>query len=373
MERKSLKGIGPIAVLAIACMLALNPAARAARIKDITDIEGIRSNQLYGFGLVVGLAGTGGGGDFTSDLASNMLAKMRVGRGLSELDASNIAAVIVMAELPPFAAKGTTIDVIVNSFDESQSLRGGVLLLTPLVGADGEVYGVAQGPVTVGGFAFGGEAAAAQQGHPTVGRIPNGAIVEKEVGTTFLDGRAIALCLHQPDFVTARRIASAVESNTDATTEIVSAGKIKVVLDHPLAPNELMRQISEIQSLEVDPDSRAVVVINERTGTVVAGQNVTISTVAVSHGNLTVITEEVAQVVQPPPLSEGTTVVVPRTGMRIIESPLKEGGLTVLNKGTTVSEVAGALNMLGASPRDIISIFMAMKEAGALHAELKVM
>ena len=174
MERKSLKGIGPIAVLAIACMLALNPAARAARIKDITDIEGIRSNQLYGFGLVVGLAGTGGGGDFTSDLASNMLAKMRVGRGLSELDASNIAAVIVMAELPPFAAKGTTIDVIVNSFDESQSLRGGVLLLTPLVGADGEVYGVAQGPVTVGGFAFGGEAAFAERACECGNKRPEG-------------------------------------------------------------------------------------------------------------------------------------------------------------------------------------------------------
>lgn len=373
MQRKATMRAGLVAALVLVCALALCPAVRAARIKDITDIEGIRSNQLYGFGLVVGLAGTGGGSDFTSEVAQNILEKMRVARGLSELDAGNIAAVIVTAELPPFVAKGATIDVIVSALDETKSLRGGTLLLTPLLGVDGKVHAVAQGPIAVGGFAFGGAAAAAQQGHPTVGRIPNGAIVEEEVGTTFLADRTINICLQHPDFVTATRIAATIESNTQARAVVVNAGKVRVQLAQSPAPEELMQQIGRIQSLQVTPDSRALVILNERTGTVVAGQNVTISTVAVSHGNLTVITEELPEVVQPPPLSPGVTVVVPRTALRIIESPLQEGGLTVLNHGTTVSEVAAALNMLGASPNDIISIFMAMKEAGALHAEIRVM
>jgi len=356
----------------IACALLAAPV-RAARVKDITSIEGIRSNPLYGFGLVVGLAGSGGGSDFTSDVTRNMLTRMRVGRGLGELDAANIASVVVTAELPPFARVGGKLDVTVSALDASSSLRGGTLLLTPLTGADGRVYAVAQGPITVGGFAFGGQAAGVQQGHPTVGRVPGGATVEVEVGTEFVQGSSLALLVRNPDFATATRIASAVEKSTRAHAEAVDAGRVTVSIPRTLSPDEVMQLISDVQLLEVTPDSRAVIVINERTGTVVAGQNVSISTVAVSHGNLTVITQELPQVSQPAPLGEGETTVVPRTAMRILEKPLQEGGLSVINEGATVSEVARALNMLGASPRDTISIFQAMEEAGALHAELRVM
>lgn len=363
------------AACALACLAALSLPAEAARIKDITSIEGIRSNQLYGFGLVFGLAGTGGTGDFTGEVAQNVLEKLRVGRGLSELDPANMGAVIVTAHLPPFAKKGTTIDVTVSALDESKSLRGGTLVLTPLVGADGNVYAVAQGAVSVGGFAFGGAAATVQQGHPTVGRIPNGAIVECEVPTTFVHDGAITLSLYTPDFATASRMAAAIETEAGARSVVVDAGTVRVQLTPSLGRNEMMQQISDLQMLEVVPDAQAVVVINERTGTVVAGQNVGISVVAVSHGNLTVITQELPEVVQPLPFSRGTTEVVPRTDITIIESPLpdQEGGLTVINRGTTVSEVARALNLLGASPRDIIAIFQAIKEAGALHAELRIM
>jgi len=347
--------------------------ARAARIKDITVVRGIRPNQLYGFGLVTGLAGTGDGADFTSEVARNMLLKLGVGRGLSKLDSKNLAVVILTAELPPFARKGMTIDVTVSALGESESLRGGTLLLAPLTGPDGQVYAVAQGPISVGGFTFGGAAATVQQGHPTVGIIPNGATVEIEVGARFVEDGSITLCLHDPDFTTATRIAEAVNRNTKAKASVEDAGTVCVVLRQLVDPNEIMERISDIQTLEVVPDSRAIVVINERTGTVVAGQHVSISPVAVSHGSLTVITRELPVVSQPAPLSSGTTTTVPNTEMTIIEeSPLKEGGLTVLNSGTTVSEVARALNLLGAGPRDIISIFQAMKEAGALHAELRI-
>ncbi|MGD2175973.1 MAG: flagellar basal body P-ring protein FlgI [Candidatus Brocadiaceae bacterium] len=360
-------------VLIAALCAALCAPVSAARIKDITTVEGVRPNQLYGFGLVVGLAGTGSGSDFTSDVAENMLLKMRVGRGVSDLDAQNMAAVIVTAGLPPFAKKGSTLDVTVSALDEAESLRGGTLLLTPLSGADGQVYAVAQGPITVGGFAFGGAAAAVQQGHPTVGRIPNGATVEKEVETSFIQDSSVTLLLRTPDFATATRIAEAVREASRARSKVLDAGRVRVSLPGALDPEEVMELLSQVQMLEVAPDSPAVVVINERTGTVVAGQNVTIATVAVSHGNLTVITQELPQVSQPPALSGGDTRVVPRTAMRILEYPLQEGGLSVLNKGTTVSEVARALNMLGASPRDIIAIFQAIEEAGALHAELRIM
>ena len=362
--------------LALACVAALCVTAQAARVKDITTIKGIRSNQLYGFGVVVGLAGTGSGSDFTSEVAMNMLEKMRVGRGVSDLEAANLAGVMVTAKLPPFQKKGTTIDVTVSAIDETKSLRGGTLLLTPLGGADGEVYAVAQGPLTVGGFAFGGAAASVQQGHPTVGRIPNGAIVEKEVQTTFLDGGAVTLALQTPDFATATRIADAIEQEGGLPAVVLDAGTVRVPISQLLGATDVMQRINRIQLLTVVPDAPAVVIINERTGTVVAGQDVGISTIAISHGNLTVVTQELPEVSQPEPFASGSTKVVPRTAMQIIESPLpgqKQGGLTVIRRGTTVSEVARALNLLGASPRDIIAIFQAIKEAGALHAELRIM
>ncbi len=375
--RKPGRTVATLAAVVLLVLLVTAPAARAARIKDISTVQGIRSNQLYGFGLVVGLAGTGDGSEFTSDIARNMLERMRVGRGLEDVAADNLAAVIVTAELPPFVRAGATIDVTVSSFDESSSLRGGTLLLTPLAGADGQVYAVAQGPISVGGFAFSGAAASAQQGHPTVGRIPNGANVEREVPTTFIRDRAITLCLRTPDFTTASRMAEAIDAQTICKAEVVDAGSVRVQLPRWAVGNEVMRYIGELQGLSVQPDARAVVVINEKTGTVVAGEQVGISAVAVSHGNLTVITQELPQVSQPEAFaSSGTTETVDRTAISIIEQPLREeqgGSITVLRQGTTVSDVARAMNLLGASPRDIISIFQAMKEAGALHAELRIM
>jgi flagellar P-ring protein precursor FlgI len=373
MQRRARRTLAMLA--ALLGLLATASPARGARIKDITDVQGIRSNDLYGFGLVVGLAGSGADSDLTAEVVQNMLERLRVGRGLAEIDASNVAAVMVTAELPPFARKGSRIDVTVSALDKTSSLRGGTLLLTPLVGADGEVYAVAQGAITVGGFSFAGEAASVQQGHPTVGRIPSGAHVERQVPTTFLEENAITLALHTPDFATATRIASTIARTGGAAAETLDAGTVKVAFSSALEAQEVMRRISEVQLLEVVPDARAVVVINERTGTVVAGQNVSISSVAVSHGNLTVVTQELPEVVQPQPFGEGTTETVERTALRITESPLpeQEGGLTVLNRGPTVNEVARALNLLGASPRDIISIFQAIKEAGALHAELRIM
>ena len=369
---------GSAARLVAAVALAALGAAplRAARVKDITTVKGIRSDPLYGFGLVVGLARTGDGGDFTSAMARNLLENLRVGRGLPEVDSGNLSAVVVTAELPPFARKGTRINVTVSAFDKTKSLRGGTLLLTPLVGPDGETYAVAQGPVSTGGFDFGGAAAGIAQGHPTVGMIPNGATVEREVPARFLEGNRVTLCLQTPDFMTAARIARAVNEATDrrAQARVVDAATVEVRLDPLASPDEAMRQLGEIQMLPVAPDARAVVVVNERTGTVVAGQDGGISTVAISHGSLTVITQESPEVSQPAPFSRtGETAVVPRTDIAVMDQALRRGNLTVVPGGTTVSEVARALNLLGAGPRDIIAIFQAIKEAGALHAELRIM
>ncbi len=348
--------------------------ASGARIKDITSVQGVRSNPLYGVGLVVGLSGTGGGGDFTSDIAQNMLESLQTGRGISDLEASNVASVMVTAQLPPFASEDTDIDVTVSALDESESLRGGTLLLTPLKGADGRVYAVAQGPLTVGGFSFGGEAAEVQQGHPTVGRIPNGATVEKTVDTEFISSGKVTLCLNKPDFVTANRIAQVINDKAAARARVEDPGTVSVRLGRNGDKPEMMGRIAQLQRLSVTPDQKAIVIINEKTGTVVAGSEVSISKVAISHGNLTVITSESPQVSQPPPFSEsGETETVPRTEVEVREESAKEGGLAVMEDSPTVSDVARALNVLGVGPRDIIAIFQALKQAGALHAELQIM
>ena len=363
----------PVSLLCGAMLLLVGVLqARAARIKDISTIQGIRSNQIRGFGLVTGLAGTGSGSDFTAEIARNMLTQMRAGRGLSEIEADNIAAVIVTAELPPFARQGSKIDVVVSTLDDSKSLRGGTLIQTPLSGADGEVYAVAQGPLSVASFAYEAEGASIQQGHPTRGRIPDGAIVEKGVGAEFLRDGHFTLTLHDPDFVTAGRVASAIELESKASARVVNPGSIEVTLSGTLSRNLMMEHIGAIQGLSVRPDSQAVVVINERTGTVVAGQEVGISSVAVSHGTLTVITKEQPEVSQPPGFT-GETRTVPRSGVAVMEGSTEKGGLNVLKNAASVSDVARALNALGASPRDIIAIFQAIKQAGALHAKLKIM
>ena len=345
-----------------------------ARIKDITSVRGIRSNQLYGVGLVVGLDGTGAGSDLAAEMASNMMDRLQ-GRGLSELDADNISVVMVTAELPAFAEPGDKIDVTVNALDEAGSLRGGSLVMTPLSGADGEVYAVAQGSLAVGGFAVEGAAAAVTEGAPTVGRIPNGANVERKVNMSFMQDDRVVFSLNNPDFATATRMAETIQEQLRLEATVRNPATVEVSIEDKYGRNERMRAVSDIEMLRVRPDSKAVVVVNERTGTVVAGQSIGISTVAVSHGPLTVIVEEEPEVVMPPPFTDAEPVEVDRTDIRVLERTLPEQdtGMTVLNRGTTVEEVARALNLLGAGPREIISIFEAINEAGALHAELRVM
>jgi flagellar P-ring protein precursor FlgI len=246
--------------------------------------------------------------------------------------------------------------------------------MTPLEGADGQVYAVAQGPISVSGFSFSAEAASVSQGHTTVGRIPNGATVEKEIKTDFMQDGAIMFCLKDPDFVTASRMAKVISQKTEARARVVDPATVGVRIDESGTGRDLMTRIARIQRLKLTPGQAAVVIINERTGTVVAGSNVSLSRVAISHGNLTVITRERPQVSQPQPFSEtGETREVPRSDIEVTERSATEGGLAVLNNSPTVSDVAQALNALGVGPRDIISIFQALSQAGALHAELKIM
>jgi flagellar P-ring protein precursor FlgI len=361
-----------IAVLA----LAPGAGAQGVRIKDITDVEGARGNQLYGFGLVVGLNGTGSRSPFTQQVAVDMLQKLSVvskiiqeAQNDNQFKSSNISAVMVTAEIGPFARCGSRIDVTVSVLDDATSLQGGTLLLTPLRGADCEVYAVAQGPLSVGGFSFSGQAASATKNHPNVGRIPAGAFVEREVpGEIYCRGQ-VHLLLRDPDYLTARCIMDAVGKRFPYSAVAVNAGAVHVFVP-PERRGDLVAFVSEIGVLEVCIDMQARVVINERTGTIVAGEKVKLSTMAIAHGNLAIITSEEPEVSQPNPFGRGRTVVVPRTNLGVSEQP---GALNVVNRTITVADLARALNALGVSPRDLIAIFQAIKQAGGLHAELVIM
>jgi flagellar P-ring protein precursor FlgI len=360
------------------CLLWCASALAGTRIKDITSLEGDRPNQLYGLGLVIGLDGTGGKSLFTQQLAVDMLQKLDVSSKIvtefktdSVFKSENIAAVMVTTELPAHARRGSKIDVTVSSLDGA-SLQGGTLILTPLRGVDGAVYAVAQGELSIGGFAFTGAAAKAQKNHPTVGRIVNGAIVEKEALANVDICGKLRFLLKNPDYMTAQAIARSINSLFPATASVVDSGTVQVTLangtNHGIAG--IAEFVGEIGLLEVLPDSPARVIINERTGTVVAGERVRISTVAIAHGNLTITTSEEPQVSQPLPFSRGETTVVDRTQVDVTE---QGGGLQVLDATVTVADLARALNALGVTPRDLIAIFQAIKEANALHAELIIM
>ena len=345
------------------------PLWAQVRIKDVVDVEGVRANQLYGLGLVVGLDNTGGRSNFTRQLAVEMLRRLNFVTDLSNFDTKTIAAVMVTAELPPFAVEGSRIDVTVSAIDDSKSLQGGVLLMTPLRGADGEVYAVAQGPLSVGGFVFSGQAAQAQKNHPTVGRIPGGALVERTEPAQFVPGGYIRLLLRQPDYATANAMARAINERYPGVAQALDPGTVQIAVPEEAEANPVAF-LAEIGELKVRPDAPARVVINERTGTVVAGEHVAISAVAIAHANLAIVTSETPMVSQPAPLSGGRTTVVPRTQIDVNE----EGGtLHPLGPSVTVGELARALNALGVTPRDIVAIFQALKQAGALHAELVIM
>jgi len=341
------------------------------RIKDITQVEGVRSNQLVGYGLVVGLSGSGDSRNslFTNQALANMLEKMGISVDSQAVRSRNVASVIITAELPPFVQEGEEIDVTVSSLGDAKTLQGGVLLLTPLKAVDGKVYAVAQGPLSIGGFNVGGGGNVVQQNHPTVGMIPGGGIVERTVETNFIDEirGVFTLLLREPDFVTASRIAQAInEELGGGKAQALDANRVEVTIPEHYQ-NQVSRLIALVGEIPVEPDVPARVVINERTGTVVIGGNVRILPVALSHGNLTVTITTEYQVSQPPPLSSGETVVVPQQEVRVEEEPAR---LFKVESGNTIDDLVRALNALGVTPRDLVAILQAIKKAGALQGEL---
>ena len=352
------------------------PVSAASRIKDIAAFEGVRENLLVGYGLVVGLNGTGDTltkSPFTQQSLIAMLERLGVNTrdNLDKLDTKNVAAVMVTATLKPFARQGTRLDITVNAMGDSKSLRGGTLLVTPLLGADGEVYAVAQGPVTIGGFQAQGQAQQVSQGVPTTGKISNGAIVEREVGFELAKLKTVKISLRNPDLTTARRIALAIN------------GRLKEKAAKPLDPATVLLKVpakygtnivgllTDIEQLRVRPDQIAKILINEKSGVIVMGEQVRISTVAIAQGNLTIRITETPQVSQPGPLSQGgATAIVPRTRVQVDQQ--KDRKLGIVKSGVTLQQLVGSLNALGIGPRDMISILQAVKAAGAMQAEIKV-
>ena len=371
-SRSALPPVWLVAVLALSLLVLSAPAQATSRIKDIVDIEGVRDNMLVGYGLVVGLNGTGdslGGSPFTRESLIGMLERLGVNIRDTGLDTDNVAAVMVTATLPPFARQGTRIDVQTSSLGDAGSLLGGQLLVTPLIGADGEVYAVAQGPVTVGGFSAGGQAAQVTQGVPTAGRIPGGAIVEREIEFALADRDRLHLALRNPDFTTAARITRSIN---DAMGTRLARASDPATIELRIPPDrDVVGLITAIEQLTVDPDQPARVVIDESTGVIVMGENVRVSTVAIAQGNLTVRVTETPQVVQPNPLAEGDTAVVPRTDIAVDTGEGRQLG--ILGQSVSLQDLVQGLNALGVSPRDMISILQSIKAAGALQAEIEVM
>lgn len=364
----SLSGLGLLALTLLS-----HPAQAASRVKDIADFEGVRTNMLVGYGLVVGLNGTGDSlrnSMFTQESLVAMLERLGVSTRGNTLNTKNVAAVMVTATLPPFARHGSRIDVAVSSLGDSKSLLGGTLLVTPLLGADGEAYAVAQGPLSVGGFEARGDAETVTRGVPTAARIPAGAIVEREVQFALDDMAQIRLALRNPDFTTAERIVGALNSllGGAAARALDSA---TVTLPVPATYRGRVAQLlGEIEQLPVEPDTAARIVIDERAGIIVMGENVQISRVAVAQGNLTVRISETPQVSQPNPFADGRTVEVPRTDIQVDDQ--SGNRMVALEPGVTLKDLVDGLNALGVGPRDLIGILQAIKAAGALQAEIEV-
>ena len=351
------------------------PAEAASRIKDIVTFEGVRDNLLVGYGLVVGLNGTGDtleDGHFTKQSLLAMLDRLGVKPTTAGLDSDNVAAVMVTAVLPPFARQGSRIDVTVSALGDAESLLGGTLLVTPVLGADGEVYVVSQGQLAVGGFTAGGDAETVTKGVPTSARIANGGIVEREINFEMANMPQVKLSLSNPDFTTARRIAQAVNAflGTDAARPS-DPGTVRLTVPDSYR-NDVVNLLTDIEQLRIQPDQLARVIIDEQSGTIVMGENVRISTVAIAQGSLTIRITEAEQVSQPGPFAEvGTTTTVARTNIDVEEGD--ENELTVVPYGVTLEELVNNINALGIGPRDLITILQAIKAAGALQADIEVM
>lgn len=347
--------------------------AGPVRLKDLVEFDGVRGNDLVGYGLVVGLNGTGDGlrnAPFTEEIMTNILERLGVNVTGEQFRPRNVAAVFVTATLPPFARVGSQIDVAVSAIGDSDSLMGGTLIMTPLNAADGQIYAVAQGSVLAGGVVAEGDAATVVQGVPTAGTIPSGARVEREIDFDLSLLPSIRLALRDPDFTTAIRIESAINDEFRGTVaRMRDAGTVELDIGATRAASTA-HAIGLVENILVEPERKARVVIDQRSGTIVMGDDVRLSRVAVSQGNLTLRIEEAPLVIQPNPFARGETVVVPRTGAAIDEEP--GIGLAEVPEGTTLSEVVAGLNALGVSPRDMIDILKSLKAAGALHADFVI-
>jgi flagellar P-ring protein FlgI len=374
-----MQGVDSARVLQVACaaLLALAmsamPAGATSRIKDLANIEGVRQNQLIGYGLVVGLAGTGdtlNNIPFTKQSLQAMLERMGVNIRGATIRTGNVAAVMVTGNLPAFSTQGTRMDVTVSALGDAKDLRGGTLLVTPLLGADGNVYAVAQGSVAISGFQAEGEAAKIVRGVPTVGRIANGAIIEREIEFALNRLPNVRLALRNPDFTTAKRIAAAVNDYLGAkSAEPLDPSTVQLTIPTEFKGN-VVAFLTEIEQLQVEPDLAAKIVIDERSGIIVMGRDVRVATVAVAQGNLTVTISESPQVSQPNARAGGRTVVTPNSRVGVTEDGKK---FAVVKDGVSLQQLVDGLNGLGIGPRDLIGILQAIKAAGAIEADIEVM
>lgn len=353
-------------------LLLLSNTALAARLKDIADIEGVRGNQLYGFGVVVGLKGTGDGNssEFTLKSLANMLERIGIRVDPAAIKVKNAAAVIVTATLPAFVRPGTKLDITLSSLGDAKSLQGGTLLFTPLRGADGNVYAVGQGSLAVGGFSAEGGGDSAQKNHPTVGQISEGATVERAIPFDLFQSKRVRIVLRNPDFTTMTRVVAEINRTMG---EALATAIDSASVDIPILPkfeHDPIMLVSRLENVEVVQDVGARVVVNEKTGTIVMGEHVRISTVALAHGNLSIVVRSDTQVSQPNALAGGQTAVVQNGDIQVGEEQQR---LSIVKAQVSLGEVVKALNVLGATPRDLISILSALKRAGALQAELLIM
>ncbi len=366
--------IRPVLIALVAVVFLGTPTgANPIRLKDLVEFDGVRGNDLVGYGLVVGLNGTGDGlrnSPFTEEIMSNILERLGVNVAGEPMRPRNVASVLVTATLPPFSRAGGQIDVTVSAIGDAGSLLGGTLIMTPLNAADGEIYAVAQGTIIAGGASAEGDAASVTQGVPTSGVIPSGARVEREIDFELAELSTVRLALRNPDFTTAARIEQAINSDFGRrVAEMTDPGTVVLSIDATRLGSPA-RALARIENIAVEPELRARVVVDQRSGTIVMGRDVRISQVAVSQGNLTLRIEEAPIAVQPNPFAEGETIVVPRTTAAIDE----EDGIALaeVQEGTSLSEVIAGLNALGVSPRDMIDILKSIMAAGALHAEFVV-
>jgi len=348
--------------------------ANATRVKDIAYVKGVNDYQVIGYGLVVGLNGTGDTqmSTFTEQSVASMLKRFGITVTQSQMRMRNVAAVMVVGSMPPFSSNGASVDVTVSSMGDATSLQGGALLLTELIGQDGKVYATAQGPLAVGGFDIRTAGTEVQRNFTTTGRIPNGGLIQQSPPIDFVNNWMLSIVLSQQDFTTASRVADAINQSAKANiADAVDGGTINVQVPQQFQSKEkLVQFIAQIESLQVVPDVIARVVINERTGTVVVGQNVAVLPVAISHGNLNIEIQATPVISQPAPFSQGQTVVTQEATAQVTQD---ETSMVALNGAATVQDIASALNSLKVHPRDIIAIFQALKAAGALKAELVIM